>query len=152
MYGGGDNQYQVAQKPRWCLVSFLQSSTASESTAAQLLHENSFHCYCTFYQITTNTNTHTIFNFQFLTFYCSTKKSTTKGLDQMHNCMSRVFTTKSKIESIKSRIGENTMWENRVLPWVRTIMFQPIMALQLLRIRKLDIAVVAFIKLLTRRW
>ena len=36
------------------------------------------------------------FQFQFLAFYCRTKTSTTKGLDQMHNCISRVFTTKQK--------------------------------------------------------
>ena len=49
------------------------------------------------------------FNFQFLTFYCSTKASTTNGLDQMHNCISRVFTTKSKskyhVRTRKKRIN-----------------------------------------------
>ena len=35
--------------------------------------------------------------FHFFTFYCSTKTSTTHGLDQMQNCISRVFTRKNLI-------------------------------------------------------
>ena len=44
---------------------------------------------------------HEMYQFQFFQFsavYCSTKARTTEGLDQMHNCVSRVFTHKAKIK------------------------------------------------------
>ena len=66
--------------------------------------------------------------FQFLAFYCRTKTSTTKGLDQMHNCISRVFTTKQKS---KYYVMNN---EKNDLSGIGSTMVYVIMELQLLQI------------------